>query len=499
MTSIFICHGRDDQLGYARIICDALASQLGLDSFFLHDGDQSRIRYFDVVLALCYPSMGRSNRHQLPQDDAEAAVRAGIEKGLKFRKLVIPVLLEDAQMPALNQVSERHRAVLEQNVVRVRRTNLWADSEDLATRVRLSMLGTRGGRAWLETGKVAILAPQARTEEAGGALSVARMQTQLEVMKGDVARRAKLRPAVRYKLQKDGRDPFEDLRRKKVHRFKFGGALKTFFRRKDEVECSVFAPPVSRPGSSIIVQAFLHAEGEMKSALHMAARMDTRTELRACQPLSVNIKRGASVTVSLTADAGIAVDEPQVTVLWRGKPSFAQFVVRLPEKMKDEYLLATIRVSVDGGLVGCINFLLSIDPAKTLPSQPTGVGRRYAHAFISYASADRKEVLKRTQLLKATGISFFQDVLDLDPGDRWQPKIWEHLDRCDLFLLFWSQAAMKSSAVLQEAERAIARQNAGEYLDIVPVIIESPPPLPPPESLSALHFNDKIQYLVGAS
>jgi hypothetical protein len=32
--------------------------------------------------------------------------------------------------------------------------------------------------------------------------------------------------------------------------------------------------------------------------------------------------------------------------------------------------------------------------------------------------------------------------------------------------------------------------------EIVPIIIEAPPPLPPPDYLKSLHFNDKIMYLI---
>jgi hypothetical protein len=53
-----------------------------------------------------------------------------------------------------------------------------------------------------------------------------------------------------------------------------------------------------------------------------------------------------------------------------------------------------------------------------LPAGETA--RRYRKAFISYASPDRGEVLKRVQMLRLARIRYFQDVLRLEPGDRWQ-------------------------------------------------------------------------------
>ena len=55
-------------------------------------------------------------------------------------------------------------------------------------------------------------------------------------------------------------------------------------------------------------------------------------------------------------------------------------------------------------------------------------------------------------MLQAAGISFFQDVLKLDPGVRWEREIYKNIDKCDLFLLFWSPAAKDLQWVIKEAE-----------------------------------------------
>ena len=158
------------------------------------------------------------------------------------------------------------------------------------------------------------------------------------------------------------------------------------------------------------------------------------------------------------------------------------------------------------GLAGRIVFALNAEAAApqsvshgTAPqSVPQGTSaRRYNHAFLSYASPDRKEVLKRAQILEAAGVSFFQDTLKLDPGTRWEKAIYKNIDTCDLFLLFWSKAALESEWVIKEAEYALKRQGDGDVPDIVPVILEAPPL--PPASLAAIHFNDLIHYLIAAN
>ena len=46
-------------------------------------------------------------------------------------------------------------------------------------------------------------------------------------------------------------------------------------------------------------------------------------------------------------------------------------------------------------------------------------------------------------MLQALKISYFEDLLDLEPGDRWWPRLETAIDQCDLFLLFWSSDAIR--------------------------------------------------------
>jgi hypothetical protein len=217
------------------------------------------------------------------------------------------------------------------------------------------------------------------------------------------------------------------------------------------------------------------------------------------QTLKSEIARGSHVEVSLSQPE-LSIAEPHQTVIWRGEPVFCQFAVRLPDAPAGTCFYPVVRIAVGGALTGRIMFSLRTEPAAIHPKSALQgeQARAYTHAFLSYASPDRKEVLKRAQALAAARVSYFQDVLKLDPGARWEREIYKNIDRCDLFLLFWSQAARDSEWVIREAEYALRRQDRGDEPDIVPVILESPPPLPPP-SLAAIHFNDRIHTLIEVS
>jgi len=265
----------------------------------------------------------------------------------------------------------------------------------------------------------------------------------------------------------------------------------------DLVDCSVFGPPAARPGDTIMIQVFLHLPEQRERASFQAAAMDSSATSKGTRTLEIAIKRGARVEISFAVNA-LRVDEPVQSVVWQGQPVFCQFLVAIPQGTSDQSFFCVVRVSIDGSLIGCIKFRISSDPNTTGP-QPALLGdyaHRYEKAFVSYATMDRKEVLKRVQMLQILKTEFFLDLLSLDPGDRWEKKLYEQIDQCDLFLLFWSQAAKDSQWVLQEAEHALKHQqeNPDSEPDIVPVILEQN--VRPPPSLAALHFNDRFNYLI---
>jgi hypothetical protein len=120
---------------------------------------------------------------------------------------------------------------------------------------------------------------------------------------------------------------------------------------------------------------------------------------------------------------------------------------------------------------------------------------------VSYSSQDRSEVLRRVQAFKIAGISVFQEILDLDPGERWEKALYHEIDNCDVFLLFWSKAAAASEWVGKEIDYALARRgdNADNPPAIQPVPIEGPPIVPPPARLRDLHFNDALLVHISAA
>jgi hypothetical protein len=112
-----------------------------------------------------------------------------------------------------------------------------------------------------------------------------------------------------------------------------------------------------------------------------------------------------------------------------------------------------------------------------------------------FAHHNRPLVLRYVQMLQLVGIAFFQDLLSLDLGQRWARQLYHHIDVSDVLFLFWSTPAKQSKWVTKEWRYGLRKKG----LDFIkPVIIEGPPPVPPPKALAKLHFNDWLLYVIRA-
>ena len=269
----------------------------------------------------------------------------------------------------------------------------------------------------------------------------------------------------------------------------------------DEVDCSVFAPTVIRSGSEALIQVFLHVPTDAIAALGIAIAADPSIDRQITHSLSASIERGKSVQIffdpgGLRVPNGVPTDQ---LIVWKGRPTSCAFRVFAPGGLFSRNYHPTIRVAVDGRLVGCITFCVrrSFFERTTKPLL-AGAAKAYRSAFVSYASKDRNEVLRRTQALRAA-IQVRQDILDLDPGARWEAELYKWIDEADLFLLCWSHAARNSTWVMKEARYALKRQRRShvQMPDIVPLVLEPPPHAKPPKWLSHLHFNDSICSIIG--
>ena len=270
--------------------------------------------------------------------------------------------------------------------------------------------------------------------------------------------------------------------------------------KDEEVRCTVFAPYEAAPGDGFLVQAFAHLADQAHLLSEIAKQASRDTSPRGSATLG-DVVRGEKLGFDLEMP-GLEIDEPSQSLDWLGETESVTFGVTVPENFKPRSINCRLSVSRHGVPMGHIkfNFKISAEPqvAKetALNSHQNFVA--YKLAFISYASADRSEVMKRVQMLDLAKIRYFQDLLSLEAGKEWEPLIYRYIDECDVFYLFWSTAAKKSKWVKKEVERALKRR--GDRFDAPPEImgipIEGPPPVKPPRSLASIHFDSKFLYFI---
>jgi TIR domain len=273
---------------------------------------------------------------------------------------------------------------------------------------------------------------------------------------------------------------------------------------EEEVRGTVYAPGQAGPGDGFLVQVFLHLPEQADSLDELAKEADEDARRRVSTTLQKKITRGTELGFYLLMP-GLEVDDPVQTCVWDGEPACVQFGVSVPEGCKAGSLFGTVTVSENSVPIGHLKFKFKVTAglaggAQAPSPEPVAAGEmvRYRQAFISYASNDRPEVLKRVQMLNLAKIKFFQDLLTLEPGDQWEKLLYEYIDKSDVFFLFWSSAASRSEWVKREVEYAIRNRAGGAESgpEIIPVIIEGPPPAPAPAELRSIHFNDKLLYFI---
>ena len=269
----------------------------------------------------------------------------------------------------------------------------------------------------------------------------------------------------------------------------------------EDVCCTVFAPYEAAPGDAFLVQAFAHLAEQAPLLTEIAKQADRDTAKRGSEKLG-EITRGEKLGFYLEMP-GLEIDEPSQSLDWLGEITSLEFGVSVPETFKPRSINCKLSVSRHGVPIGHVkfNFKVSAVPQATVTDAGLKAHQNFALyklAFISYASADRSEVMKRVQMLDLAKIKYFQDLLSLEAGEQWEPAIYRYIDECDVFYLFWSTAAKESKWVEKEVQRALKRK--GDKFDAPPEImavpIEGPPPVPPPPYLDSIHFDSKFLYFI---
>lgn len=271
---------------------------------------------------------------------------------------------------------------------------------------------------------------------------------------------------------------------------------------REPVECALFGPRGCDAGDTVLFQVWLHNPEQSDEVILTAEEADEDARLRARGAVRGGLVRGTRLGLRLEAGE-FPIDSPTAHLMWRGEAEVAQFAVTVPEGSPRYDQVGEVTIFEGEDAQARLKFTLRVKGAKPpadearVPQLPQSFVR-YRRAYLCYASADRDEVLRRAQLLSSMGISMSFSDPSLKPGGDWREETYRLIREADLFLLFWSEAASRSQFVRKEVNYALELKGGSDSDNpphIMPVILSTPAPPPPPE-LASLHFNDTMAYLL---
>lgn len=257
----------------------------------------------------------------------------------------------------------------------------------------------------------------------------------------------------------------------------------------DTVHFTVTSPVEVLSGSSFILDVWAHLGGQRDEVIERAREAYLEEEFRTRTAGPGRIARGTVLTVHLKI-AGMAVDEPEQTILWEGEIGSANYLVEVPKNAPRRIHAGMVMIYARGIRVARIAFRIAVVDEVKVAEPVVTDGECIKKAFASYASADRDKVVHAIQGLKKgiPDLDIFLDIDSLRSGEKWEKRLFEVVPNQDVFYLFWSKAASESKWVEKEWRCAFDKRGI-DYIDPLPLI--PPDEAPPPEELSPLHFNDR--------
>lgn len=175
---------------------------------------------------------------------------------------------------------------------------------------------------------------------------------------------------------------------------------------------------------------------------------------------------------------------------WDGTPQAEDFDLVAGAIAEGKPAVLHFRVEVAGVNVAGLSLEVRCDPGASAASAPQAAQAATSlpqKVFASYSFRDRARVLDRVAAIRFFGVDVFVDCLDLAPSEPWKAALKREIAARDLFLLFWSDAASKSTWVRWEYQQAMARLK-DECIRIQPLDNG----VPPPRALKHLHVADPL-------
>jgi tetratricopeptide (TPR) repeat protein len=200
------------------------------------------------------------------------------------------------------------------------------------------------------------------------------------------------------------------------------------------------------------------------------------------------IPRGARITATPYLD-GFQFNPLNLTISF--DEDWHRFDFRLRAKNAPLNMFSTgyLIFTTEGVIVADIPISVYVGESRAESGITSIIQKPYPAIFASYSHDDAQIVERVERAYMALGLDYLRDVVTLKSGQKWHDGLFNLIEQADIFQLFWSTTAAKSSYVEKEWKHACDLVKQGRKHDnfIRPVYWVKPMPEPPSE-LALIQF-----------
>ena len=255
----------------------------------------------------------------------------------------------------------------------------------------------------------------------------------------------------------------------------------------DRPRITTLYPPLLGPGQSRPLVLYIYT-AEMRSVVEREIEnvRDDKTDTASAN-FSKVIPEGCPIQVCLSSDV-LRVSPSKIEFNWHDPLNKFEFTIVATDNAHiDTQATLDVEVCADDLPIASLrlSILVTSEAEGGIPAQQTA--NWFQDVFASYARENLAIVRHLKERYEALGVRMKIDLDELRTGEAWEPRLYELINDCDLFQLFWSKNAKKSKFVEREWRHALATDKARHGPFIRPVYWENPMP-PPAQELAHMNF-----------
>lgn len=254
---------------------------------------------------------------------------------------------------------------------------------------------------------------------------------------------------------------------------------------------TAYYPAALHPGKPYALMAFAHVDSFADHVRQIAANyreMMGGEQASASDSARTAVDIGSRLTF-VPRVPGLSFTPAEQVITWQPPYQSALFAFSTPDDLPAE-LTGQVFVYQGPLIIGEIPVTLRRaggGAAESTAPDTASAFKQYLKIFTSYSHRDAIVMEYFRKRREGSREIMVVDKYTLKPGEYWEERLYELIDECDVFELFWSRHSAGSRFCRQEWEYALRYQDERPRF-VQPVYWRAPIYEPLPDRLGRLHF-----------